>query len=146
MGGVSLSDRIISSISYLTMGIFSIIWIIFVNLTKKRMTPFVVFNLYQAIFLSIALAIISMIYSIAINILVVVPILGTLVKKIDLFFNQTPLYFGYTITGAVVTILLFYLIILCLIGRRPHLPYISNIVNGNFGGWIWKNFLHFRCF
>lgn len=134
MSGVSLLDRIVSSLSYCTMGIFGVIWIIFANLTKRRMTSFVVFNLYQSIFISVALAVISLLYSIAINILVVIPFLGVLAKKFDLFVNQTPIYFGYTISGFIVALLVVYLTVLCLMGRRPHIPYISNVVNGNFGG------------
>lgn len=134
MNGVNISDRIVSSLSYITMGIFALIWLVFVNLTRRRMTSFVTFNLYQSIFLSVVLAVISLLYSIALNILVVIPFLGTLAKKFDLFFNQTPIYLGHTISSFIVSMLLIYLIILCLTGRRPYLPYISNIVNGNFGG------------
>ena len=134
MGGVSLSDRMVSSVSYLTMGMFSIIWLVFVNLTNRRMTPFVVFNLYQAIVLSVMIAVLTLLYQIAVNILIVVPFLNILVKKFDIFFNQTPIYFGCTISGFIMAVLILYLIILCIIGRRPYIPYISNIVNGNFGG------------
>ncbi len=132
--GVSLTDRIVSVLAYYTCGIFSIIWLIFANVTNRSITPFLSFNLYQAIFLSVALAVISLIYSIAVNILSVVPFVGALVEKFVVFFNQTPLYFGFTISGFIVTLLLSYLAIMSLLERRPYLPLISNIINSNFGG------------
>ena len=134
MSGVSLTDRVVSLLAYFTLGIFSIIWIIFANITNRRITPFLTFNLYQAIFLSVALAVISLVYSIAVNILYVVPFIGSLVEKFDLFVNRTPIYNSFTLSGLIVTILLTYLAILSLMGKRPHIPLISNVINCYFGG------------
>ena len=134
MRGVNFSDRIISILSYCTFGIFSIIWIVFVNIKQKRVTPFLNFNMYQAIFLSVALSAFSLIYSIAINLLAVVPFIGNIAKKFDIFFNQTPMYFGYTVSGLIITLLLIYLSALCFMGRRPYIPVISNMIDANFGG------------
>ena len=122
---IAYSDRLISILAYFTFGIFSLIWIIFANLTKKSITNYLSFNLYQAIFLSIVFAVISLIYSIAINLISVVPFIAI---------NQTPLYFTFTITGLITTLILCYLSFLCLIGKRPHLPLISDIIKSNFGG------------
>jgi len=134
MGGVSITDRIVSVLAYYTCGIFSIIWIIYANVTNKRITPFLIFNLYQAIFLSVALAVVSLIYSISANILSVIPLIGGLVRRFDVFFNQTPLFFGFTISGLVVTIVLTYLAVMSLTGKRPYIPLISDVINCNFGG------------
>ena len=134
MRGVAFSDRLISILAYFTFGIFSLIWIIFANIKKYRITPFLNFNLYQAIFLSVALSALSLIYSIAINILAVVPFVNTLARNFDLFFNQTPIYFGCTLSGLIVSILLIYLSVLSFMGRRPYIPLISNMINTNFGG------------
>ena len=94
----AFSDRIVSILSYITMGIFSIIWLIFANLTNKRLSPFLTFNLYQAIFISIVLYIISFLYQIAIGFLNAVPFINTYIRAFDIFFNQTPLYFSYTVS------------------------------------------------
>ncbi|MBQ8634973.1 hypothetical protein IJ425_02320 [bacterium] len=130
----SILDRIISILAYYTFGIFSIIWLIFANLTRKRISPFLSFNMYQAIFLSIVLAIISLIYSIAINLLSIVPFIGKFAIWFDLFFNRTPLYFTFTVSGLLVSLLLLYFSFFCLIGKRPRIPLVSDIVNANFGG------------
>ena len=134
MASVSLQDRIVSAIAYFSCGIFSIIWIIFANITHKHITPFLSFNLYQAIFFSVVLAVISLLYSIVLNILLVVPVIKHLIYWFDLYFNKTPLFSGYTISGSILLVILIYLIILSLMGRRPYIPVISDIVNINFGG------------
>lgn len=128
------SDRLISILAYFTFGIFSIIWIIFANLTKKTITPYLSFNLYQAIFVSIVLAVISLIYSIAINLLSVVPFIGKFASWIDIAINQTPLYFTFTITGLLTTLIIIYLSFFCLIGKKPYIPFVSDIIKSNFGG------------
>ena len=130
----TFQDRIISLLAYFTFGIFSIIWIIFANMTKKTMSSFLSFNLYQAIFISVVLAVISYIYSIAINILSVVPFINNIARWFDVFFNQTPLYFTFTISGLLVTILVVYLSIMSLLGKKAYIPVVSDIISSNFGG------------
>ena len=131
---VGFLDRLISILAYFSFGIFSIIWLVFANLTRKNMGSFLVFNLYQAIFVSVVLALISLIYSIAINLLSVIPLIGNFARWFDVFFNQTPLYFTFTMSGLLVTILVLYLSILSLLGKKPYLPFVSEIISSNFGG------------
>ena len=54
--------------------------------------------------------------------------------NIDIFLNQTPLYFGFSITGLILTIFIGYLALLAFLGRKPYVPYVSDIVISNFGG------------
>lgn len=130
---IPISERIIAVLSYFTFGFFSLIWIIFANVAKKPISRFLAFNLYQAIFISIALAIVSLVYSIALNFLSAIPFLNTLARNFNLFFNETPMYFGFTLSGLLVSILLLYLSILALFGKKSYLPVISDIVSVNFG-------------
>ena len=127
-------DRIISILAYFTFGIFSIIWIVFANMTRKTMSSFLIFNLYQAIFISVVLAVISLIYSIAINLLSVIPFIGNFARWFDVFFNQTPLYFTFTISGLIISMLVLYLSIMSLLGKKAYLPIVSEIISSNFGG------------
>ena len=131
---ISLCDRMVSILAYFTFGMFSLIWIIFANLTKKRISPFLSFNLYQAIFVSVILFIISYLYNIAINLISAIPFVGKMANSFNLFFNETPLFFTFTISGFLVTILVFYFSIMSLFGKRPYLPVISEMVKDNFGG------------
>ena len=94
---IALSDRVISVLAYYTFGIFSLIWIVFANLTKKRITPYLSFNLYQAIFISILLYVISLLYGIAVKFISLIPFIGKFVLNFHIFFNETPLYFTFTL-------------------------------------------------
>ena len=131
---VSISDRIVSVLSYYTFGIFSIVWLIFANVAKKRISPYLYFNIFQAIFISVLLAAISLIYQIAINLISVIPFIGKLAISFHIFFNQTPLFFGFTLSGLIVTIFISVLSLLCLIGKKPYIPFVSDIVEANTGG------------
>ena len=59
---------------------------------------------------------------------------GLEINKVLYQINQTPLFFTFTITGLFSTLIVFYLSFLCLIGKKPYLPVISDVVKSNFGG------------
>ena len=129
----AISDRLISMLFYFTFGMFAIIWLIYSNVTKKRITRFLNFNIYQAIFLSVVFAVISYIYSIFCDLVFKVPFLGNLVYKFNLFFFETPMFFTFTFSGMIITLLILYIFAMLFIGRIPFLPVVSNIVKANFG-------------
>ena len=129
----SIKDRIISILAHFTFGFFSLIWLIFAYLTKKRSSPFLMFNLYQAIFVSLVFAVLSLVYEIAINFISVIPFVGKLANAFHLFFVATPIYFGTSISGMLVTLLILYFALACLIGKRPYIPLVSEIIKENFG-------------
>lgn len=131
---ISLFDRIISILAYFTFGMFSLIWIIFANITKKRIDSFLAFNLYQAIFISIVLFIFGYLYDISTKLMSTIPFIGKLVISFDLFLNQTPLYFNFTLSGFLIALIVLYLSFMSLIGKKPYVPLISDIVKENFGG------------
>lgn len=129
----AISDRLISMLFYYTFGMFGLIWLIWANVTKNRITRFVNFNIYQSIFLSVIFAVISYIYSIMYDLIVKVPFVGNLLYKFNLFFFETPLFFTFTFSGLIITLFLLYIFAMLLMGKIPFLPIISNIVKTNFG-------------
>ena len=127
-------ERIISALSYLTFGIFGVIWIVYINVAKKPLTDFAKFNIFQSILLSVILTVIAYAYDILLNKFgVIIPILGKILRPFDLFINQTPIYLGFSISGLIITILMMYLIILVILGKRPFVPFISNMIYYNLG-------------
>jgi len=130
---VSFSDRIISVLTYFTIGFFGLIWIIWANIRKIRISKFTLFNIYQAIFISIILAIFSLLYDISISFLSALPFVGNLFKSFHIFFTQTPIYFTNTISGLIITIFIGYLILMSILGLKPKVPLISNVIESNFG-------------
>ncbi len=129
----AISDRLISILFYFTFGMFSLIWLIFSNVAKIRITPFVNFNIYQSIFISVIFAALSCIYSIFYDLILKIPFIGTLLYKINLFFFETPMFFTFTLSGLLITLLMLYISAMLLIGKRPYLPIISDIIKMNFG-------------
>ena len=134
MNRISLTDRLVSAVSYITFGIFSVIWFIFAHATNKQTSEYMRINLIQSIVISLVLAGISMIYSLALNLISMIPFIGNLAKSFNLYFNQTPNFFGCTLSGLIVSALVLYLVTISLIGKTPYVPGISGIVDNNFGG------------
>lgn len=130
---VAISDRILSILTYFTFGMAGLIWLVFAYVAKKQSTPYLMFNIFQSIFLSILLTVISLVYQIAINLISVIPFIGKLAVAFHIFFNQSPIFFGFTISGLLVTLLIVFLSMVCFIGKRPYIPFISETIKNNFG-------------
>ncbi len=129
---VQIMERIISALSYLTFGMAGVIWIVVCYIAKNPMSQFCSYNIYQSIFFSIFIYILSLFCSIAAGLLSAVPFLGKMVNDFTLFFAQTPIYFGYTLWGLVIFVITCYLILFSLLGRYPYLPFISDVIGSNF--------------
>ena len=48
---ISLTDKIVSVLTYYTFGIFGLIWLVYAYLAKKSINSFCIFNIYQSIFI-----------------------------------------------------------------------------------------------
>lgn len=131
---ISLTDKIVSVLTYYTFGIFGLIWLVYAYLAKKSINSFCMFNIYQSIFISVMLYIISLLWGIAIGFISVVPLIGKFMVFLDVFINQTPMYFSFTLSGFVLMVFLSYLAVLSFLGKKPFVPYVSNIIRSNFGG------------
>lgn len=129
---VQLMERIISALSYITFGIAGVIWVIVSYIAKNRMSQFCSFNVYQSIFFSFFLYILTLICGIAAGLLSAVPFLGKIINDFTLFFAQTPIYFGYTLWGLIIFVIVCYLSIFALLGKYPYLPFISDVIGSNF--------------
>lgn len=124
----NLLDRIFSGITYFTFGIFGLIWLVFAKVTKKPISGFAVFNIVQSFFITLVFSIIGYAYSLLLRLGVMISFLGKILNSFDLFFNQTPIYLGYSISGLIVMVFISYLIIMVLIGKKPFIPFVSNII------------------
>lgn len=133
MNKVSIVDRLISIAAYLTFGIASLVWIIFANIKKIRIGQFLSFNLYQAIFLSVILSAVTLFYDIVIDFTSELPFIGKLAFKFDILINHTP-FFSLTLSGLCVSVLILYLCLFSFLGIKARIPFISNIIETNFGG------------
>ena len=126
---ISLLDRIISAITYITTSWVGIIWLIIMLLMKKNVKPFVMYHIFQSIFLSFSIYVIMLIYSWIYIIIVRIP----LIKMIPIILNSSiPILGGLSILQAFISVVFLYLAITALLGYYSYLPYISNIIRRNF--------------
>jgi hypothetical protein len=125
---LKLSDRLISAISYLTMGLAGFIWIIISAVTGRYIKPFVKFNVFQSIFISILVYIFKILFSIIYNIVVYIPIIKDIVIYSVFYTAQAKLVFGFSILHFVFILFTVYLAWFAFIGRYSEIPWLSKTV------------------
>lgn len=123
-------ERIIAAASYLTTGMVGFIWLIIATVMKKRITDFLLYHIFQAIFITIAYFLITIIFSLLYKILYIVPIVNVL----PYFLNMPiPVLFNLSVIQLVTTSIILYLAITSFYGYYSYLPWVSDIINQNTG-------------
>ena len=84
---ISITDRVVSVLTYFTFGLFGIIWLIYVNVAKKHMNNFITYNIYQSIFISIIFSVFGYLYEFLLKIFSVIPFVGPIIQKLNIFFS-----------------------------------------------------------
>lgn len=126
-------EKIISVLSYASMGIIGVLWIIFAYVMKKNLRFFLMYNINQSIIISITLAVIKLALDIILPILAVIPILNYIsaifnylisIKLIRLY----PLGISFTILELAVFLILAYICVGVLSGRIFYVPVLTNLM------------------
>lgn len=125
-------ERIVASLSYLTMGMAGFIWLIIGLFTGARLKPFLQYHIFQSIFLSLAFVVISMFVGWISNFLSIIPIINKIVAQISFLLNM-PIIFNYSLIQAVLYLFLMYLAITAFMGKYSYIPYVSEIIEQNTG-------------
>ena len=129
-----LSQRIIASLSYLTMGMVGFIWLIIGLFTGAKLKPFLQYHIFQSIFISLLFTVLSVLLGWISNILSIIPIINKLIAQISFLLNM-PIFFDYSIIQVFVYSLIFYLAITALMGKKSYVPWISDIIYQNTNGF-----------
>lgn len=127
---VYFMEKLISALSYLSMGFVGFIYIIVTVFTKTSLKPFLKYHIFQSIFLSIGYFLLCAFIQLICNILLVIPFINKLVTII-LFYTNTPFIAGLSIVQLFCYSVMAYLIITTFQGKYSFLPYISNIIKSN---------------
>ena len=123
-------ERILSAATYLTAGMVGFVWLIIAALTKKRVTPFLMYHIIQSIFISILYYLVSILGELIYVILYRIP----LVNAIPYFINlPLPFLFNFSVIQAFTTTVILYLAITSGLGYYSYLPWVSDIVRQNTG-------------
>lgn len=125
-----LIERIIASLSYMTMGMVGFIWLIIGLFTKASLKPFLKYHIFQSIFISLGFAVLSIFVGWVSNILSFIPFINKLVAQINFLLNM-PLIFDYSILQTVIYIFLIYLAVTSFAGKFSYIPWISDIIDQN---------------
>ena len=123
-------ERIVATLSYLSMGVVGFIWLILGLFTKASLRPFMQYHIFQSIFISIALYLIETLLRIIVGILVHIPVIGKIVMNLIVFLNS-PILLDYSLIQVIFVGLLAYLMLTSFLGMYSYLPFISDIIRQN---------------
>ena len=125
---VSIGDRIISVISYVTAGWVGLIYMVILYFVGKPTSLFLRYNIFQSIFISFFYFLLCMIFGFISNILLQIPLINALVSWFILLFNR-PVIFEYSAIQSLVTGLYIYMSIMALMGKFPRVYWVSRIID-----------------
>ncbi len=125
-------ERIVSALSYLTMGLVGFVWLILGLFTGASLTKFTQYHIFQSIFISIAFVLISMLFGFAVDFLSIIPIVNKIVATFMFLLNM-PVLSHFSIIQLCVYTLMFYLAVTSFMGRYSYVPWVSDIIEQNVG-------------
>lgn len=123
-------ERILSALSYLTAGGVGFIWLIIAAITKKHITPFLMYHILQSIFLSILFFLISILGELIYVILYRIPVINSIPYWLNF---PIPFIFNLSIVQAFTTLVILYLAVTSFMGYYSYIPWVSDIINTNTG-------------
>lgn len=126
-------EKIISILSYLTMGIVGLIWLLIAYFLKQKLKFFLMYNIAQSMVISIFLALIKMGLDIILTIISKISILDYVAAIIYWLFAieiiRIHLFnLSFTIPELLVVILIGYIITGICLGRIFYIPYLTDLM------------------
>lgn len=125
-------ERIVVSLSYLTMGFIGFIWLILGAFTKSQSSNFVRYHIFQSIFISILLFILNVLLGIINDVLSVIPFIKVLTQQVYYLFNA-PMFMNYSVIQMAMYLFIAYLMITSALGIYTYVPFVSDIISQNVG-------------
>ncbi|MBE7710387.1 MAG: hypothetical protein E7Z93_08085 [Cyanobacteria bacterium SIG32] len=125
-------ERIVSALSYLTMGFAGFIWLILGLITRSNLRAFTQYHIFQSIFIAIAYFLLNMLCGFILSILSLVPLINKLVAQITFYLNA-PLFGPYSLIQTVLYGIIIYLAVTSFMGKYSRIPWVSDIIDQNVG-------------
>lgn len=123
-------EKLIASLSYLTMGFVGFIWLLIGIFTKNTLRPYLKYHIFQSIFISIAYFLASAFIGFILNILSIIPVVNQLVLAFTFYFNA-PILFGFSVIEFACFAVVLYLVVTSIQGKFSYIPWVSEIVKAN---------------
>ena len=128
MERISILERLIAGISYLTSGWVGGIWFVIMYLMKKNISMFLKYHIIQSIFIFFGLFVIQLLIGLLMQIFNVIPFLNVAARQVYYLFNM-PVFMNYSVIQLFIYTLQLYLIITALMGLYSFIPVISGIIS-----------------
>ncbi len=130
---IYLIEKIISVLTYITMGLAGLIWLMIAYFNKKKLKFFLMYNIVQSMIISIFCVAIKLIVDIILEIFARIPFLDFVAAIIYyvISFKIIRLSSGlsFTFFQLILTILLGYIIAGIFMGRIFYIPVLSRFMN-----------------
>jgi hypothetical protein len=132
---ISPLEKIISILTYFTMGIVGLVWLIISYFTKQKPKYFLMYNIVQSMIIAIILTILKLLIDIVFSVLSLIPFINLFIAKLNLLLSLKILtittfigVLSFSIVELMLTILFFYIIIGIIVGRIFYIPYLSDFI------------------
>ena len=133
MSSNPLWDKFVAITSYYTFGLTGLIWIIASYVVfKKPLTPFCSYHIYQSIFISVLLAVFSMLLDIIFQLTVKIPFIGDFIGLFNLYVFRMPIFHTFSLFNLIIFSIITYLSLGALLGKLSYFPFISDVIKSNF--------------
>lgn len=126
-----LIERIVSGLSYLTMGLVGVVWLIIGAVRGSYPRKFTMYHVFQSVFISLVFVILNWLIAEIVQIFSFIPLINRLVMQIVFLFNM-PVFFGYSIMQVFIYGLILYLAVFAFMGMYSYIPWVSDIIKSNF--------------
>lgn len=133
MKQISLWDKFVAVSTYYTFGMTGIIWLIAsILILKKQVTPFCLYHIYQSIFISVLLYVITWIFNFMFPLMSSIPFIGELFRVIELYLFKIPIFYTFSLFNLILFMILSYLSLGAILGKLSYFPFISDVIRANF--------------
>lgn len=128
INSIPTKEKIGCALSYLTFGIWGLIWLLFSRRTLYSQKHFVIYNIYQSMFLGLVSSFIpygiSTISGLLATTLGLIPGVATIAIPIVKLFSFISTFFFLVCSFATIIAA-----ILCIMNKYPTIPFISQLIN-----------------
>lgn len=131
ISNTTLFERIIAVLNYISYGLVGFIYLILVAFKKCRLTPFLQYHIFLTFFLVILYWLLTVIISLAVQVLSFIPFLNILVLKLLFYFNAPIFMNKFSLISGFLHLFMIYLCVTSFMGAYSFVPWASNIIRAN---------------
>ena len=131
---VSPIEKIISILSYFTMGIIGLVLLLIAHFAKKKIRYFLMYNIIQSMVIAILLAILKLTLNIIFSILALIPFINIITAKLNYIMSVRililPIFnLSFNIIEIIIHLILLYIIFGIIMGKIFFVPYLTNFIS-----------------